>query len=447
MSLFKLGKTRLLHNKSTENIAPVRVDTPDSVLILTSQHIGAPAKPAVNVGERVFVGTLIGESGGFVSAPIHSSVSGTVKKIENYLLPNGKTTPAILIESDGENTPDESLAPVCVTTLDELQSAARNSGLIGLGGAGFPTAVKLSPRDISQIDTLVINGAECEPYITSDTRTMLDSSEYLKDGIELITSVMGIKKTVIGIESNKKQVIKHLSSVFGSNPDVSLAVLPSRYPQGAEKILIFNTTGRVVPEGKLPADVGVIVLNVTTVATLMKYIKTGMPLVEKCITVDGSAVKEPKNLIVPIGMRIGEVIEAAGGLKAEAGKILYGGPMMGVAVYSTDAPILKNTNAITVLDKKDANIPASSACIHCGRCVASCPIGLNPTIFARAIDLDDKQDMAQRLEDAKINLCMECGCCSYVCPAKRPLVEKNKLAKKALREYAENKKGKVDVSK
>lgn len=438
MSLFRLGKAKISHCKNTAEMKPCRVDTPSKVLIPMSQHIGAPAKVCVSVGDKVSVGTLIGEACGFVSSPVYSSISGVVKKIEKYLLSNGKETDAVLIESDGENRVREDLAPISVETVEQLQAAARESGVVGLGGAGFPTAVKLSPKNLSEIDTLILNGAECEPYITSDTRTMLDESDYLKDGVNLISRIMGIKNTIIGIENNKKEAIKHLSGVFADNPSVEIKPLKPRYPQGAEKVLIYNTTGRVVMEGELPSSVGVIVMNVTTLVALMKYIRTGMPLCEKCITLDGSAVKEPKNLIVPIGMSVGDVISAGGGLKCEAGKILYGGPMMGVAIYSLDAPILKNNNAILVFDKKDATIAEPTACIHCGRCVATCPMGLNPTVFAKSLNLSDKSDMAERLAEAKINLCIECGCCSYVCPAKRPLVENNRLAKSALREYNAN---------
>jgi len=214
---------------------------------------------------------------------------------------------------------------------------------------------------------------------------------------------------------------------------VSVVALPSTYPQGAEKILIYNTTGRVVPEGKLPADVGCLVMNVTSVAFLADYFETGMPLVEKCVTVDGSAIKNPMNVICPIGTSIENVIEFTGGYKSEPGKILYGGPMMGIAVFSTDYPIMKNNNAITVFNKKDSKLPKSRNCIHCGRCVAACPMGLNPTLFARAMKVEDSAERAARLNEAKLMLCMECGCCSFVCPSVRPLVENNRLAKAELR--------------
>ena len=435
MSLFKLGKTNVPHRKSTRNMPPVRMTPPATVEIPMSQHIGAPATPTLKAGDKVYVGTLIGEAGGFVSAPIHSSVSGTVKKISTFLLANGRNCASVIIDSDGEMTPDPNIAPPTVTSYKELSEAARASGLVGLGGAGFPTSVKLDPSKVDKIDTLLINGAECEPYITSDTRTMIDDADYVKSGVAKILDLSGIPKAIIGIEENKPECIEKMQEMFADDARVTVQTLPTLYPQGGEKILIYNTTGRIVPEGELPADIGVLIMNVTSVAFLAKYLETGMPLVEKCLTVDGSAIKSPANIIVPIGAKVGEVIEAVGGFSEKPGKILYGGPMMGTAIYSLDAPVLKNNNAITAFNKKDAKNPKTSNCIHCGRCVAICPMGLNPTLYAKAMGLANSADRAERLDEAKVNLCIECGSCSYVCPAKRPLVENNRLAKADLREF------------
>ena len=435
MSLFKLGKTHVPHRKNTADLPAVRMTPPASVEISMSQHIGAPATPVVKAGDKVFVGTLIGEASGFVSAPVHSSVSGTVKKINTLLLPNGKNVPSVIIESDGAMTPDPTLSKKTPTTYKELSDAAKSAGLVGLGGAGFPTSVKLDPAKADEIDTLLINAAECEPYITSDTRTMIDDADYVFRGVKMILDLSGISKAIIGVEDNKPACISKMQEVFADDARVEVRSLPSTYPQGGEKILIYNTTGRVVPEGKLPSDVGVLIMNVTTVAFLAKYVETGMPLVEKRLTVDGSAIKSPANVIVPIGTRVGDVIEAVGGFLEEPGKILYGGPMMGTAIYTLDAPILKNNNAITAFNKKDAKNPKETACIHCGRCIAACPMNLNPTVYAKAMGLANSSDRAERLEIAKVNLCIECGSCSFVCPAKRPLVENNKLAKADLREF------------
>ena len=438
--MFKLGKTKIPHRKHTAAMPAERMPAPASVLIPMAQHIGAPAVPTVKVGDTVYVGTKIADAGGFVSAPIHSSVSGTVKKIENFLSSNGRNCQALLIESDGNMTPDPAIAPPTVTNIDELCTAVRESGLVGLGGAGFPTAVKLEAEKKGLIKKIVINGAECEPYITSDTRTMIDDAEYVVKGVNILEKFISADEIIIGIEKNKPEAIAKMKDMFASDPKVRIDVLPSTYPQGAEKILIHNTTGRVVPEGGLPSDVGCLVMNVTSVAFVAHYLESGMPLVEKCLTVDGSAIKEPKNVIAPIGTPVKEIIEFAGGLSDDVGKVLYGGPMMGIAIYNLDDPIFKNNNAIIALTKKEALPLKQYACIHCGRCVAACPMGLNPTAFAKAMKVEDKDDRAARLTDAKINLCMECGCCSFVCPSRRPLVETNRLAKADLRNYQAAKK-------
>lgn len=433
MSLFKLGKVHVPHRKNTADMPAVRMTPPASVLIPMAQHIGAPATPVVKVGDKVCVGTLIGEASGYVSANIHSSVSGTVKKIEPFLPSSGRSCMAILIESDGEMTPDPSINIPEISDYDSLSAAVFASGLIGLGGAGFPTHVKLDAQKKGIIKKVIINAAECEPYITSDTRTMLDSSELVRAGIDLLKKYLTAEEYVIGIEANKPSCIAKMKEVFASYTDVRVESLPSTYPQGAEKILIYNTTGLVVPEGALPADVGCVVMNVTSLAFLARYAETGMPLVEKCLTVDGSAIKNPMNVIAPIGTPIQDVIDFTGGYSEEAGKVLYGGPMMGIAVYSTQDPILKNTNAIVAFNKKDARPKVQNPCIHCGRCVSACPMGLNPTAFAKAVALPDKAERIDRLNDAKINLCIECGCCSFVCPSARPLVENNRLGKAAVR--------------
>ncbi len=438
MSIFKrfLGNTHLPHKKSTADISPVRMENVGEVLLPMSQHIGAPAIPTVAVGDTVKVGQRIADAQGSVSSPVYASISGRVKAIENYMSHNGKTAPAIRIESDGLMELYEGLKKPEVHDLAGLIAAASESGLVGLGGAGFPTGVKLNALLSGKIDTIVINAAECEPYITSDTRTILGGSEWIYKGIALLeTYTSGISKYVFGVEKNKPRCISHLKELFAKNPKVSITPLPALYPQGAEKVLIYNTVKRIVPEGGLPSDVGVIVINVTTLSVLAKYIETGLPLVEKCVTVDGSAVREPKNIVAPIGTPICALTEFAGGLYDDVGKVLLGGPMMGQAVCSLDEPITKMTNAVTILNKKESSAPIETACIHCGRCISACPLSLNPVEYSRATDLSDKEERIARLEKFKVMLCMECGCCSYVCPAKRPLVENNRLAKNELRTY------------
>ena len=433
MSLFKLGKTHIPHRKNTADMQAVRMTPPASVLISMSQHIGAPANPVVKVGDKVYVGTLIGEAAGYVSANIHSSVSGTVKKIEPFLASNGRSNMAVLIESDGEMTPDASITPPVFDDFDGFNAAVRASGLVGLGGAGFPTSVKFDAQKKGLIKKVVVNAAECEPYITADTRTMLDDADYIKAGVDLLKKYLSAEEYVFGIEKNKPECIAKMKEIFASDPAVRVEALPSTYPQGAEKILIYNTTGLIVPEGGLPADVGCVVMNVTSLAFLAKYVQTGMPLVEKCVTVDGSAIKNPMNVIAPIGASVQDIIDFTGGYSEDAGKVLYGGPMMGIALCNTIDPIFKNTNAIVALNVKDSMPKVQNPCIHCGRCISACPMGLNPTSFAKAMKISDAAERAERLSDAKIGLCIECGCCSYVCPSARPLVENNRLGKAALR--------------
>ena len=431
-----LGNTRVPHSKSTADMQPVKMASPKEVLLPMSQHLGAPATPVVKVGDEVKVGQLIAEANGFVSSPIYSSVSGKVTKIEPFTTTQGAEVSAVRIESDGLMTVCEDITAPEVTDLDSFLAAVRNSGVVGLGGAGFPTAAKLNAAKNGNIHTVVINGAECEPYLTSDTRTMLDDSKYLYEGIMLLDKYVGtVEKFYFAVEKNKPQCIEELARVFQDNPKVTISTLPTLYPQGAERVAIYNTTGTVVPEGKFPTDVGVLIINVSTLAFIAKYIETGMPLVERCVTVDGSAVAEPKNLIVPIGTSVGDVIEAAGGLKEEAGKVLYGGPMMGNPASSLESPVIKTTGGLTVLTVKDATEPDATACIHCGKCVDACPMGLYPTNFTKALDISSTDERMARLEELSITLCMECGCCSYVCPARRPLVQNNRLAKSSYRTY------------
>lgn len=427
----RLHGVHVPHRKNTAGEKPQRIPTPAVVTIPMSMHIGAAAKPIVAVGDEIKVGQLIAEAGGFVSSPVYSGVSGKVKRIDDVIMSGGQFVPAIVIETDGQQTMLDGITPPKVTNLQEFIDAVRNSGVVGLGGAGFPTAVKLSVKDLSAIEAVIINGAECEPYITSDTRTMIDDADLVWEGIELLKKFLQVKRVIIGIEDNKPQCISTFRKMCKAGGGVETKALPALYPQGGEKVLIYNTIGRVVPEGKLPIDVGAIVINCTTLAAVAKYIKTGIPLFEKCVTVDGSAVKSPKNVIAPIGTPIKDVFEFCGGFKSEPKKVMYGGPMMGLAVPDLEAPILKNTNAVLAFNEKDAALPKETPCIKCGRCIAHCPFNLAPFDIETAFRLKKPED----LEELKVNLCMECGCCAYVCPANRPLVQVHKLSKVMLKEY------------
>ena len=432
----KLHGIRIPHLKNTADSIPKRIPVPKIVTIPMSMHIGKPAEILVKRGDNVKVGQLIGKADGFISSNIHSSVSGTVQKIDQMVASNGAKISCAVIESDGKQELYEKLKPPFINDFDSFINAVKDSGVVGLGGAGFPSFAKLKIDDLARIETVVINAAECEPYITSDTRTMLDKTEYIYKGIIAIKKHMNVKDFVIGIEKNKPSAIEKMKELEQKDKHIRVHVLPSMYPQGGEKVLVYNTLGKIIPQGCLPIEVGVIVINVTTLAFIGEYLETGIPLIEKCITIDGSAVKEPKNVIAPIGTPISDLIESAGGLKCEPAKVLYGGPMMGIAVPSMHEPVLKNTNAVIFMDKKEAVVPKTTACINCGACLAHCPFRLEP----RSISLAYQTGNVSDLEKLCVDLCMECGCCSYVCPANRPLVQTNKLAKIKLREYLSYKK-------
>ena len=436
------GGAKVPHRKKTRHTESVIMPSPRTVTIPMQQHIGAPCKPVVSIGDQVYVGTVIGDSEAFVCAPIHSSISGTVKSITKVTLPGGAFVDAVVIESDGNDTPDPQLkAPVVENTADFLK-AVRASGLVGLGGAGFPAHVKLSVPADKKIDTLLINCAECEPYITADNREVIENSWAVMSGIYAVTEILGIKRVIIGIENNKPEAIRILTEIADNekyDPEDIIRVLPLKasYPQGAEKVLIKACTGREVPAGKLPADAGCVVMNVTSVAFLSDYLKTGVPLTKKRLTIDGSAVKEPKNVIVPIGTSIKEVMEFCGGYKSEPHKILMGGPMMGLAVSDDTLPILKQNNAILVFDEKQARLHEATDCIRCGRCVNACPMNLMPTKICDAVKLGDFEAMQKQ----SIMTCMECGCCAFSCPAHRHLVQTIRLGKGNLRAYMAKQKG------
>ena len=435
-----LGKTRIPHRKNTSGTQPIKMTPPAEVIIPLSQHIGAPATAVVKVGDEVKVGQLIAEAAGYVSSPIYSSVSGKVTKIESYLKSNGKEVSAIRILSDGLMEICDTVVPPVITDAKSLSEAVRNSGAVGLGGAGFPTAIKFDALEKFEIDTVIINGAECEPYITVDESTMLNDSISVFEGISLLKKFYpNVKKYIFGIEKNKPECIKEIARIFADDPSVSVIPLPTLYPQGAEKVLIYNTVGLTVEEGKLPQDAGIVVMNVSTLAFVAQYVKTGMPLVEKCVTVDGSAIKEPKNVICPIGTSVNDVISFAGGFSCKAGKILVGGPMTGTALCSLDEPVEKTNGAIIALSEKESKPKQTTACIHCGKCVEACPVFLNPTAFSAALNSENADDQAAKLENARINLCVECGCCSFVCPAGRPVLENIRIAKNSLKEYKAHK--------
>lgn len=412
------------HDKGTANLETVKMSLPSKIVLSMNQHIGAPAAPAVAKGDQVYVGTVVGKAGGFVSADIHSGVSGTVAEITTITGSNGAPQTAVVITPDGEQTVDPAICAPQVTDLKSLQDAVRASGLVGLGGAGFPTAVKLAPKNLDEIDTLVINAAECEPYITSDNRCLIEDTDYVLAGIKAVMKYLEIPKCIIGVEDNKPEAIAKMSAAIDAE-GIEVKALPCRYPQGAEKVLIENCTGREVPFPGLPSDVGVVVMNVTSIAFLAKYLETGMPLTTKRLTVDGDAIKNPQNVEVIIGSPIAELMEFCGGLSEDVGKVLYGGPMMGICVASLDQPILKNNNAVLAFTRKFAETPTMTNCIHCGRCTNACPLGLSAKEMVRGYQAGN----LELLQELNVDLCMSCGTCSFVCPAKRPLAQSIALAK------------------
>lgn len=401
---------------------------PPQVIIPLSQHIGAPAKAVVQKGDRVKIGQLIGEAGGFVSAPVHASVSGTVVDIRPCLLASGAQTTAVVIENDFQDEWVELNPTAHPETLSaaELQKIVRDAGIVGMGGATFPTAVKLTPPQGKTIEKLVINGAECEPYLTADHRLMLEKSAQIIDGIHLMMLALDVKEAIIGVENNKPDAIAALTAAASATEGITVKALPVRYPQGGEKQLIYAVTRRKVPAGGLPLDVGVVVCNVATAYAVDQAIREGRPLIERVTTV-GGLVNNPGNFLFRIGTTVEYILEACGGLQADAKQLISGGPMMGMAIPTTDIPMTKGSSGILALGKESEE-PAESACIRCGRCANGCPMKLSPYLI-------DAMARANKYEDAEkvgVMNCMECGVCTFVCPAKRKLTQSMRSAKKVI---------------
>ena len=430
-----LNSIRVSHEKHTAGCATEKMAVPETVCISMAQHIGAPCKPLVAKGDHVKVGQKIGDTEAFVSAPIHSSVSGTVKEISSMRSMAGGEDQVIIIETDGKQEVSEDIAPPVIESQKDFVAALRASGLVGLGGAAFPTHIKFNPKNLDEVDTLIVNGAECEPFITSDHRLMLEDTEFIIKGIEATVKYRDIKNVYIGVEENKPDAISRLREVIekkGLSGTIEVKTLKARYPQGAERVMVHEITGKTLNAGVLPAELGVLLSNITSIAFIGQYLETGRPLTTKRITVDGNAIAEPKNIIVPIGARIADVAAACGGYKAEPRKILMGGPMMGRAVYSDESPIVKNNNAILIFDGPQALIPEETGCIKCGMCLRACPFDLMPVSMVEAYERKD----VDRLKRLKVTECMECGSCSYICPARRPLSFTHKMAKGFLKEVA-----------
>lgn len=416
--------------KYSEKKAIEKANDPKIVKIPLSQHIGAPCKPIVKKGDFVKVGQQIGEPLAFVSAPIHSSVSGVVKDVKDVKIAGGMGS-CIIIESDGEFQLSESISlkgDVELLSGKEILEIIKNAGIVGMGGAGFPTHVKLSPPPDKNIDLVILNGAECEPYLTADHRLMLERADDIVYGLKAIMKVLDVEKGYIGIENNKPDAIKIMKEA-AKGENIVVQGLKTKYPQGAEKQLIHAISGREVPSGGLPMEAGAVVNNVATAYAVADAIKTGMPLIKRICTITGSAIKEPKNLEILVGTEITEMIEQCGGFIEEPGKILLGGPMMGRATSAIDIPSTKTTSGILAFNKVDAVIPEPSLCIKCGKCVEVCPINLLP-VYISANAENGNFDNAEKFNAMD---CIECGSCSFICPSKRKLLEGIRLTKNRIR--------------
>lgn len=417
----KLNGIRLKHRKNTENSQTIDFTLPAKVVIPMSMHMGVPCQPLVKVGDTVKVGQKIGDSDAPFSVPVHSGVSGKVTAVSDYRNAMGTVCKAVEIETDGEQTISEDVKPPVVTDKESFIKAVRESGSCGLGGAGFPTHIKLNPK--TPIDTLIINAAECEPYITADYREMLECPEDIIGGINLIKKQLGIKNAKLAIEANKPEAIKNFTEMAKNDDTIDIVTLPSSYPQGAEKVIIYNSTGRIVKEGELPSDEGVIVINVSTVAFIYRYMQTGMPLVTRRLTIDGNAVGEPKNVRAIIGTSFRELLDFCKTDIDSIKKLIGGGPMMGMSIPDMNMPVVKTSNALLAIKTYDER--KTSNCIRCGRCVRVCPMGLMPAEIDKAYKIKNIDE----LKELKVMLCMNCGSCTYVCPANRKLAETNQLAK------------------
>lgn len=430
LKTFKIGGIHPADNKLSAGQAIKTLQLPAEVKIPVSQHIGAPAQPIVAVGDQVRAGQLIAQAAGFVSANVHSSVSGTVKKIEDFTDAAGlkKMAITIAVESDvWADGIDTSVGVVREIKLEpqEIVKRIAEMGLVGMGGATFPSHVKLSVPEGKKCDALVINGVECEPYLTSDHRLMLEKGEEIMIGIKILMKALGVNKAYIGIENNKKDAIDNLTKLAASYPGVEVQPLKLRYPQGGEKQLIDACMGRQVPSGKLPIDVGAVVQNVGTAYAVYEAVQKNKPLVERVVCVTGKPLQSPGNYLVRIGTPISAVIEAAGGMPEDCDKVIGGGPMMGRTYSNLEVPVMKGTSGILLMSEKESHRKEAENCIRCAKCVGVCPMGLEPFLLSK---LSAKQ-MTDEAKDNRIMDCIECGSCNFTCPSHRPLLDYIRLGK------------------
>lgn len=416
----------------SEHCAFEVMPAPEMVILPLSQHLGKQAKPLVDKRATVVEGQVIAEADGFISAPVHSPVTGTVKSIGRESHSSGYAREAMVIVPSAATEEEPLPAPVrmapmdpATVTVEEIRARVKEAGIVGQGGAAFPTYVKLTPPEGRSIDTVILNGCECEPYLTRDDRFMLERPDAIVSGLQLIMRALGVSKGVIGIENNKPQAITAMQGAVAGHAGLSVCALKTKYPQGAEKMLIKAVNGREVPPGKLPLDVGVVIQNIGTAVAIHDAVAKGEPSITAALTVTGRGIRQPKNLIVPVGTPLSEVIAFCGGLTDDAAKVVVGGPMMGVAQHDLGAPVMKATSGIVVMTAAEVRRQEETACLRCGKCIDACPLHLLPTRLARLAQVGNIEE-AERLS---ITTCMECGSCAFTCPAHIPLVQWLRLGK------------------
>lgn len=430
MKTFKLGGVHPSENKLTADKPIQQIPLPLKVIIPLSQSLGAPSKLIVEKGDIIKTGQIIARSESLISSNIHSSVSGKVLKIEDITDTSGYKRPAVVIEVDGDDwieTIDQSEEILTEIPLSRelIISRIKESGVVGLGGATFPTHVKLMiPKD-KKAELLIINGVECEPYLTSDHRLMLEKGEEIVVGIKLLMIALGVERAIIGIENNKQDAIGHMKIMTDMHQDISVVPLKVKYPQGGEKQLIKAITGREVPSGKLPIEVGCIVNNVGTAFAVYEAVQKNKPLIDRVVTVTGKSLSNPGNFLVRIGTPVESLIQFAGGLPTDTGKIISGGPMMGKALSSLEVPVVKGTSGILIMPEEKSHRVTMHACIRCARCISVCPMGLQPVVLSQLIF----NELYEEAEKSFIMDCMECGSCQYTCPSGRPLLDYVRLGK------------------
>jgi len=424
---FKGGVHPTEHKILTSSKPIQKLPPPDRVVIPLQQHIGKPSEALVQKGDHVIMGQQISKASGFVSVPTHSSISGTVKDIESFPHPLGQKILSVIIENDGEDRISEQIkfqSDYMSLSQEEMKHRIAEAGIAGMGGATFPTHVKLSPPKDKPIDTVILNGAECEPYLTADHRLMLEHSEEILEGFRIILRILGVTRGIIAIEKNKPDAISIFEKLVKNDNHLEILPLNVKYPQGAEKQLIFAATRRRVPAGKLPMEVSCIVQNVGTAKSIYDAVAYQKPLIERVVTVTGT-VKNPMNICVRIGTPLRDLIEFCGGFSEEPAKVIMGGPMMGIAQYTLDVPVIKGTSGVVVLTHEQVKKPQTQPCINCGRCVEVCPMNLMPTLLVTYVE----NNLWNKAESAGIMNCIECGSCAYVCPAERDLMHNTRYGK------------------